>query len=268
MLTPIGGFGNDRLVGIHGGRNRLIAGTNGGFALSHGLRCLQHLLAELHNCQIAGAQPLFRDERPLALTLTYTSALGGGSGNVPVTLAASEQKVLPDVMAFLRDSGLAIPAGGANVAGSLLVKVPAGRAADLLAAGARVSTRSSVRDGAFGVFYPGLTLFESANGTAWVHGLQQDSRTRSNVAVVNFGDAGNVTLRLTFYGATGQALGSPEEHVLAPGAWLQRNEPLSSRGASAGSVKIERISGTSRFVAYGVLNDAATSDGSYLPMAR
>lgn len=205
---------------------------------------------------------------PLALTLTYTAALGGGSGTVPVALAAGEQRIIPDVMAFLRNAGLAIPSGGANVAGSLLVRVPAGRAAELLAAGARVSTRSSVRDGAFGVFYPGLTLLESANGTAWVHGLQQDAKTRSNVAVVNFGDAGNVTLRLTFYGASGQALGNPEEHVLAPGAWLQRNEPLSSRGAAAGSVKVERISGASRFIAYGILNDAATSDGSYLPMAR
>ena len=88
------------------------------------------------------------------------------------------------------------------------------------------------------------------------------------MALVNFGDAGNVTLRLTFHGANGQALADPEEHTLAPGAWLQRNEPLLARGAAAGSVKVERISGTSRFVAYGVLNDAATSDGSYLPMAR
>lgn len=205
---------------------------------------------------------------PVALTLAYTAALGGGSGDVPVTLAGGEQRTIPDVMAFLRSSGLAIPAGGLNVAGSLLVKVPPGRAADLLAAGARVSTRSSVRDGAFGVFFPGLTHSEAANGTTWVHGLQQDAKTRSNVALVNFGDAGSVTLRLTFYGASGQALGGPEEHALAPGAWLQRNEPLLSRGAAAGSVRVERVSGTSRFVAYGVLNDAATSDGSYLPMAR
>ena len=37
---------------------------------------------------------------------------------------------------------------------------------------------------------------------------------------------------------------------------------------ACGSAKVERVTGTSRFVAYGVLNDAATSDGSYLPMAR
>ena len=196
---------------------------------------------------------------------------GGHLGFKPEQIddpAYALERIVPDVMAFLRSSGLAIPAGGANVAGSLLVKVPTGRAADLLAAGARVSTGSSVLDGAFGVFYPGLTLSESANGTTWVHGLQQDAKTRSNVALVNYGDAGNVTLRLTYYGANGQVLGNSEEHALAPGAWLQKNEPLLSRGASAGSVKVERISGTSRFVAYGVLNDAATSDGSYLPMAR
>ena len=116
--------------------------------------------------------------------------------------------------------------------------------------------------------YPGLTLFESANDAAWVHGLQQNPAMRSNVAIVNFGDRGSVMLRVTYFGATGQVLASPEEHTLAAGEWRQVNEPLGSRGASAGSAKVERISGTSRFIAYGVLNDAATSDGSYLPMAR
>ena len=205
---------------------------------------------------------------PLALSLRYTAKLGGGSGAVPLTLAAGEQRVVPDAMAFLRAGGLAIPFDGSNVAGSLLVQAPAGTSPDVLAAGARVSTRSAVRDGAFGVFYPGLTLAEAANGTAWVHGLQQNAAMRSNLAFVNFGDAGPVTLRVTFYGPSGQPLASPEEVPLAPGEWLQRDQPLSSRGATAGSAKVERISGSSRFVAYGVLNDAATSDGSYLPMAR
>jgi hypothetical protein len=125
-----------------------------------------------------------------------------------------------------------------------------------------------VGDGSFGVFYPGLTLAESADGTAWVHGLQQNASTRSNVAFVNAGDAGSVTLRVTFFGEDGRLLASPEEHTLGPGEWLQRNEPLASRGATAGSARVERVSGASRFVAYGVLNDAATSDGSYLPMTR
>jgi len=77
-----------------------------------------------------------------------------------------------------------------------------------------------------------------------------------------------VTLRITFFGERGQALANPEEWTLGGGEWKQLGIPLDSRGAAAGSAKVERISGTSRFIAYGVLNDAATSDGSYLPMVR
>jgi hypothetical protein len=187
---------------------------------------------------------------------------------VPLTLAAGEQRVIPDAMAFLRAGGLAIPAVGANVAGSLLVKAPAGTSPDVLVAGARAFTQAASGNGTFGVFFPGLTAAESANGTAWVHGLQQNSAMRSNLAFVNVGDAGAVTLRVTFFDAAGQALATPEERTLAAGEWHQIGTPLASRGATAGSARIERVTGTSRFVAYGVLNDAATSDGSYLPMAR
>ena len=63
-------------------------------------------------------------------------------------------------------------------------------------------------------------------------------------------------------------LPTPEERTLGAGEWHQIGTPLASRGATAGSARVERVSGSSRFVAYGILNDAATSDGSYLPMAR
>ncbi len=207
---------------------------------------------------------------PLVLNLNYsaTAQFGGGSGSVPLTLAAGEQRVLRDAISFLRAGGLAIPGGGANVAGSLLVKAPSGTSPDILVAGARTFTGSTVRPGTFGVYYPGLTAAESASGTAWVHGLQQSPSMRSNVAVVNVGDAGTVTLRVTFFGEAGQVLANPEEWTLGGGEWKQLGAPLDSRGAAAGSARVDRISGTSRFIAYGVLNDAATSDGSYLPMVR
>ena len=207
---------------------------------------------------------------PLALQLVYTATaqFGGGSGTVPLALAAGEQRVIPSAIDFLRAGGLAIPSGGANVAGSLLVKAPAGTAATELFAGARTFTGSSVRAGTFGVFYPGLAVAEASNGSAWVHGLQQNDAMRSNLALVNFGDTGPVTLRVTFYDGAGQALANPEEWTLAAGEWRQLGQPLGARGAAAGSAKLERISGSSRFLAYGVLNDAATSDGSYLPTAR
>lgn len=207
---------------------------------------------------------------PLALTLVYaaTAQFGGGSGSVPLTLAAGEQRILPDAISFLRDRGLALPGNGASVAGSLLVKAPAGTSPDTLVAGARTYTGSTLHPGTFGVYYPGLTLSESASATARVHGLQQTAAMRSNVAFVNVGDAGTITLRVTFLGENGQVLPDPEEWTLGAGEWKQLGSPLASRGATAGSALVERISGSSRFIAYGVLNDAATSDGSYLPMAR
>jgi len=170
-------------------------------------------------------------------------------------------------MTFLRNLGLAIPTTG-NVGGALLVKAPAGTSASSLAAGARTFTNAA-GGGTFGLFYPGLTLGESATALAYVNGLQQNAAQRSNLAVVNRGDASDaITLRVTYYGPDGTALASPDTATLAPGEWKQFNGPLASRGATAGAAKIERLSGSSRWAAYGVLNDQHNSDGSYIPMSR
>ena len=40
-----------------------------------------------------------------------------------------------------------------------------------------------------------------------------------------------------------------------------------ARAVASGWAKVEKTSGASRFVAYGVLNDQANSDGSYIPMS-
>ena len=102
-----------------------------------------------------------------------------------------------------------------------------------------------------------------------MNGLQQNDVQRSNLAVVNRGDAGDsITLRVTYYGADGSVLSNPDTATLAPGEWRQFNRPLASRGAAAGFAKVERLSGSSRWAAYGVLNDQHNSDGSYIPMSR
>ncbi|MFI5121136.1 MAG: PKD domain-containing protein, partial [Thermoanaerobaculia bacterium] len=182
--------------------------------------------------------------QPLALTLTYTGSpqlSAAGSGSVPLTLQPGEQKILPDSMSFLRNLGLAVPTSG-NVGGALLVKAPAGTPASALAAGARTFTNAA-GGGTFGLFYPGLTLGEGATALAYVNGLQQNGVQRSNLAVVNRGDAGDsVTLRVTYFGADGATLASPDTATLAPGEWKQFNQPLASRGAGAGFAKIERLS--------------------------
>jgi hypothetical protein len=207
--------------------------------------------------------------QPLALTLTYTGSpqlSAAGTGSAPFTLQPGEQLIQADAMTFLRNLGLPIPTG--SVGGSLLVRAPNGTPASSLAAGARTFTNAA-GGGTFGLFYPGLTLGESATVSATVNGLQQNDGQRSNLAIVNRGDASDtIALRVTYYGADGTALSNPDTATLAPGEWRQFNGPLASRGATAGFAKIERLSGSSRWAAYGVLNDQHNSDGSYIPMSR
>jgi hypothetical protein len=207
--------------------------------------------------------------QPMVLALAYTGSpqlSASGSGTVPVTLAAGEQRIESDAMAFLRNLGLVIPTTG-NVGGALLVKAPSGTSASSLAVGARTFTNAA-GGGTFGLFYPGLTLGESATSSAYVNGLQQNDAQRSNLAIVNRGDAGDaITLKVTYYASDGTALANPDTATLAPGEWTQFNQPLASRGATGGYAKVEKLSGSSRFVSYGILNDQHNSDGSYIPMS-
>ena len=207
---------------------------------------------------------------PLTLTLTYTASpqlgSGAGSGTATVTLGPNEQRIAPDALGFLRTAGIPVPAAG-DAGGSLDVRATSGTASSF-AAGARTFIGAK-GGGAFGLFYTGLSLAESAASTAYVQGLQQGAAQRSNLAVVNRGDAGDpISLRITYVGPNGAQAGAVDTKTLAPGEWAQFNQPLASRGVAAGSAKIEKLSGSSRFVAYGVLNDQTNSDGSYIAMSQ
>lgn len=203
----------------------------------------------------------------LPVTLVYTASLGSGSGQATLTLAPGEQQIVPDAIGFLRSKGLAIPDDGSSVGGSLLALPRFGTPSWAFAVGARTFTHAS-SGGSFGLYYPGLTLGESATSVAYINGLQQNSFQRSNLALVNRGDASDtITLNVIYFDGTGAALGTPTAVTLAPGQWTQFDQPLHALGATSGFAIIEKISGSSRFVAYGVLNDAVTSDGSYIPMS-
>jgi len=204
---------------------------------------------------------------PLPVSLSYVAAagFGSGSGSVNLTLGPLEQRIVPDAVALLRAT-LPIEADGRSVGGSLLLSAPAGTAAGAFAVGARTFVPASP-SGTFGLFYPALSADECASAVAYIHGLQETDAQRSNLALVNRGDAGDsITLRVTLFAADGTA-GTPIEKSLAPGEWLQLGRPLLSTGATAGYARVQRVSGASRFIAYGVLNDNVTSDGSYIPMS-
>ena len=97
-------------------------------------------------------------------------------------------------------------------------------------------------------------------------GLRQNRQDRSNVAFQNMGTSGNITLRTTVYSGDPEAPGSRvmPDVTLAPGGFRQLNGILAAPGFTQGYVKVERVSGTAPFYAYGVINDQANSDGSFV----
>lgn len=214
--------------------------------------------------------------------LVYRPAPGfgeiGGAPVVTVDLAARQQVTIPDVLAFLRSRGMQIPDGTtAAQAGTLTATFR--YLADLDAPSTVVLARTTTPNtdaatgGAFGLFYPAAAKGGGARTSALVPGLAQDETVRSNLAVVNLGGGSElpITLEVRLYDAdTGAAAGTPLTVSLRPGDWSQWSRVLALAGAPA-SVKrftavVTRISGDDTFLAYGVLNDAVTSDGSFQTM--
>jgi hypothetical protein len=202
----------------------------------------------------------------LSVTLVYKAALGIGSGLVSLTLAAGQQLIVPDAIKYLRNQGLSIPNDGSNVGGALFVVPATSTDPSSWSVGARTFTPGP-SGGTFGLYYPGQTLEQATTSLAYVTGLQQNSSQRSNLAVVNWGEAGDsITLSIAYFDGSGAALGTPTTVTLSPGQWTQFNTPLQGTGATSGYARIQQNTGSSSFVAYGVLNDAVSSDGSYIPM--
>lgn len=209
----------------------------------------------------------------VTVSLTYTASTsapfsGAGSGTRTTTLAAGQQLVVPNAIAFLRGLGLPIPSTG-------------GQAGTLLVTGAAAQARTSNPNpdatvgGSYGLSYPAVSTLGRARGEAWVYGLRQDEDVRSNLAIADarVGNGVAVTYLVDVFDAdTGAA--APVQTLslsLAGGQWSQVNGILSGAGITHGYVRVRPSSGTSDFVVYGVVNDgptagSRTSDGSYVPM--
>jgi hypothetical protein len=104
--------------------------------------------------------------------------------------------------------------------------------------------------------------------TSYLFALRQNGQDRSNVALQHAGSAeeGEVVLRLTVFDGRNPAVkGYPLPDVaLAPGGFVQRDGILQANGIAEGYVKVERITGRAPYYAYGVINDNANSDGSFV----
>lgn len=214
--------------------------------------------------------------------LVYRPAPGFGEiTGVPVVtvdLAARRQVTIPDVLAYLRSHGMQIPEGTtAAQAGTLTATFRYLTGIDtpstFVLARTTTPNTDAATGGAFGLFYPAVARGGGARTSALVPALAQDDAVRSNLAVVNTGGGSElpITLEARLYDAdTGVAAGDPLTVRLAVGDWFQWSRVHTLAGAPA-SVKrftavVRRIAGDDTFLAYGVLNDAVTSDGSYQTM--
>jgi glucose/arabinose dehydrogenase len=189
-------------------------------------------------------------------------------------LVAGEQKILPGIVDRLRLRGLPVGGRGGSYAGALFVSFET--IAGVAVQGYAGARTASPADGgsAYGLFTPGAGLAECAFREAWLFGLRQDSAVRTNLALVNAGaDGGPVTLRYEVFDATaGRKVGTSRDVVLGPGAWFQADRVLGDYALREGYVRVFRVAGNDRFLAYAIVNDGAgpggagTDDGSFVPM--
>lgn len=195
--------------------------------------------------------------------LTYTAAFGSGSGTVRDRIGPGAQKTVRDAISYLRSLGLPIPEG-VDAGGTLRATFSGIAAPTDAAISARTTT--PVPDGRAGLAYSGLLA--GLPDWAFVCGLRQDAKDRSNLALINLGgpDAGTVTLRVTVYPAS-RSQGFPKTlpaETLSPGGFKQLSGVLGLAGFTAGWVTVNRQSGTAPYYAYGVVNDQDSSDGSFI----
>jgi len=206
-----------------------------------------------------------RGSADATVELVYTAAFGGGSGTGTDTLQARRQKTVPDAIEYLRTLGVPIPGTG-DRGGTVAVKFFG--LSSPTAGAASVRTTTGVPRGRAGLSYPAVPP-AGLTGPVYLCGLRQNQEDRSHLALMNTGSegAGDVTLRVTVFSGDTDVSTRLNDVTLSPGAFTQIPEVLLSAGLaiSNGFVRVERAGGDAPFYAYAVVNDQATSDGSFLP---
>ena len=201
------------------------------------------------------------------LNFTYTADRGGGSGAATDMLGPYQQMIRSNAIDYLRDLDLPIPKTGSRI-GTLRVDVSGSSDTSVVV---RTTTPTAVPEGRAGLAYLGIPQSGGFHDEAvYLCGLRDNPGDRSNVAVQNMGSDGSITLRITaFSGNPTDPSGEMVwEDTLGPGAFYQANEVLKGAGKAdpmfGGYVRVERVEGMAPFYAYGVINDNANSDGSFV----
>ena len=201
-----------------------------------------------------------RGSREVRLDFTYTAHAGGGSGRASDTLPPGQQKIARDALSYLRRLGVPVRGSG-NRIGTLAVEARGSAGLGVL-----VRTTTRVPEGRAGLAYPGIAAEAGFHEQVYLCGLRQNSRDRSNLALQHMGTAedGPITLRTAVFSGDLPALAglALEEVTLEPGGFHQFTGVLGN--ASNGYADVYRSSGNAPFYAYGVINDQANSDGSFV----
>lgn len=199
---------------------------------------------------------------------------GASTGVFYVDLEPLEQTLIPNIIDELRKAGASVGPKGGSYAGALTVLFSANNGLTPGLAGVRTSSPSTTGPGRYGLFYTGDPFTNSARD-AWIYGLQQNSSTRTNLAIVNAAVTNTpIKVRLEIYnGTTGALVSRQTLETLQPNQWRQYDRVLQqfAPGLGNGYARLTVVEGDDSFFAYSVLNDGpapntGTSDGSYVPM--
>ncbi len=173
--------------------------------------------------------------RSRTLTLLFVSdAVGTPSHatSAALPLEAGRQVILPNVFQYFRDHAAAGigPAGSGYVGALFVLASSPGDDLSGIVVGARTSSPGG--GGRYGLFYPATPSGGASTETAWLYGLQQNGANRTNLAIVNTGEAGgdDVFAVDVYDGATGQLVHTEEGLTVKAFRWTQENTVLSAMG--------------------------------------
>ena len=208
-----------------------------------------------------------RGSEAAMLNFTYTAEQGGGSGSATDMLGPHQQMIASNAIEYLRGLNVPIPATGSRV-GTLRVDVSGSSDTGVVV---RTTTPTAVPEGRAGLAYLGIPDHEGFHEeVVYLCGLRDNPGDRSNVAVQNMGSDGSITVRITAFSGNPTDPGGQVawEDTLGPGEFHQVNTVLTGAGKAdpmfGGYVQVERVEGMAPFYAYGVINDNANSDGSFV----
>ena len=211
-----------------------------------------------------------KGKQDMTMRMRFTASLGQqqGSGTISEIVQAGQQFEIPHVISYLREKGLGLPVEANPVQGGTLLLEAEGLEQEndfAVVARTTTETRNPQPEGRAGLAYSSLNP-DSSFSRVYIYGLRANLSDRSNLAVYNMSPEA-LTFKVSVF--SGEA--DHSEHVVAERmdlssyGWTQFNQVLVSAGISNGYAVVERLSPAGALGAYGVVNDNATGDGSFIP---